>query len=214
MLLGIGPDEPVLLQLGRMVPRKGVETVVEALAVLAERHGLRPRLLVVGGESDDADPRRTPEIGRLQDVAERLGVTDQVTWVGRRDRERLKYYYAAADAFVTVPWYEPFGITPVEAMACGVPVIGSDVGGIKYSVRDGETGYLVPPRDPVALADRVAQLISSPAVAARLREAAIHRANAEFTWERVGGLVDLLYRDVLAVRPPVAAGSGITWRHA
>ena len=76
----------------------------------------------------------------------------------------LRYYYGAADVFVTVPWYEPFGITPVEAMACGVPVIGARVGGIKYTVQDGRTGFLVEPRDPAGLAHRVAQLLSDPAI--------------------------------------------------
>src|SRR5204862_4047285 len=97
-----------------------------------------------------------PEIGRLQATAREEGVQELVTFVGRRGRETLKYYYSAADVFVTVPWYEPFGITPVEAMACATPVIGSNVGGVKYSVRDGETGYLVPPRDPDELAERLA----------------------------------------------------------
>ena len=81
-----------------------------------------------------------------------------MTFTGRRPRESLKLYYSAADVFVTTPWYEPFGITPLEAMACGTPVIGSSVGGIKYSVADGETGYLVPPRDPYALADKLGSL--------------------------------------------------------
>ncbi len=148
IVLGLSPDEPILLQLGRMVPRKGVDTVISALARLRELSDLRPRLLVVGGESEEPDPGRTPEIARLAEVARREGVEDQVVFVGRRDRDQLKYYYSAADLFVSTPWYEPFGITPLEAMACGTPVIGSNVGGIKFSVRDGETGYLVPPRDP------------------------------------------------------------------
>src|SRR5207248_795288 len=104
----------------------------------------------------------TPEIGRLQALAAEEGVRELVTFVGRRGRETLKYYYSAADIFVTVPWYEPFGITPVEAMACGTPVIGSNVGGIKFTVRDGETGYLIPPNDPVALAERLAYLYEHP----------------------------------------------------
>ena len=94
------------------------------------------------------DPAITPEIGRLQALAREENVEERVRFVGRRGRDDLKYYYSAADVFITVPWYEPFGITPVEAMACGTPVIGSNVGGVKFTVRDGETGYLVPPNDP------------------------------------------------------------------
>ncbi len=197
MVTGIEGDEPVLLQLGRMVPRKGVATVIESLAELRDRHGLSPRLLVVGGASQDADPAVTPEIGRLQDTARRLGVDGQVTWVGRRGRELLKYYYSAADLFVTVPWYEPFGITPVEAMACGTPVIGANVGGIKFTVRDGETGYLVPPRDAAALADRIAHALANPAILAVLRRRAVRRAGDLFTWDRVTRALEELYEDAI-----------------
>jgi D-inositol-3-phosphate glycosyltransferase len=146
------PDERVILQLGRIVPRKGVDTAVRGFARLVKHHGVAARLLIVGGESDEPDPAATPEIGRLEAIARAEGVGDRVTFVGRRGREALKYYYSAADVFVTVPWYEPFGITPLEAMACGTPVVGSNVGGIKYTARDGETGYLVPPDDPDKLA--------------------------------------------------------------
>jgi glycosyltransferase involved in cell wall biosynthesis len=114
--LTIPPEERVILQLGRMVPRKGVDTVIRGLGRLVRQHHITARLLIVGGESDDPDPAVTPEIGRLMAIAEEEGVRDLVTFVGRRGRETLKYYYSAADVFVTVPWYEPFGITPVEAM--------------------------------------------------------------------------------------------------
>src|SRR5262245_46869110 len=127
-------------------------------------------LLVVGGESREPDPAATPEIGRLRRVAAEEGVAGAVTFVGSRRRDELRLYYAAADVFVTTPWYEPFGITPVEAMACGRPVVGAAVGGIKATVRDGETGFLVPPKDPAALAERLARLLRAGA-APRLRPA-------------------------------------------
>jgi D-inositol-3-phosphate glycosyltransferase len=160
--LGLTPDEPIILQLGRMVPRKGVDTVIRGFARLRREHGIAARLLVVGGDSNDADAGVTPEIGRLQAIARAEGVADHVVFVGRRGREVLKYYYSAADVFVTTPWYEPFGITPVEAMACGTPVIGSNVGGIKFTVRDGETGYLVAPDDPAAIGERIATCTAIP----------------------------------------------------
>jgi glycosyltransferase involved in cell wall biosynthesis len=139
-----------------MVPRKGVDNVIRGLARLRRDHGISARLLVVGGESETPDPAITPEIGRLLAIAEEEAVTDAVTFVGSRGRGVLCYDYCAADVFVTTPWYEPFGITPVEAAACGTPVVGAAVGGIRTTVVDGETGYLVPPRDPDALADRLA----------------------------------------------------------
>ncbi len=183
--LGLDPDERVLLQLGRMVPRKGVDDVIRALARLRGEHGVAARLLVVGGESREPDPEKTPEIGRLMAVARAEGVADVVTFAGSRDRHELRDCYAAADVFVTTPWYEPFGITPVEAMACGVPVVGSAVGGIKTTVRDGETGFLVPPRDPAALADRLAHLLRRPELLRQMGATALRRARRHYTWDRV-----------------------------
>jgi glycosyltransferase involved in cell wall biosynthesis/phosphoheptose isomerase len=196
--LGLPADERVILQLGRMVPRKGVDTAIRGLARLIHQHGIRARLVIVGGDSDAPDPRVTPELGRLQEIARAENVADGVTIVGRRGRETLKYYYSAADVFVTVPWYEPFGITPVEAMACGTPVIGSNVGGIKFSVRDGETGYLIPPNDPDALAERLAYLYQHPKLMGVLSRQAVGRANDLFTWQKITDHVVATYERVLA----------------
>lgn len=198
--LGLPPDEHIVLQLGRMVPRKGVDNVIRGFGRLVRRHHIPARLLIVGGESDDPDPDATPEIGRLQAVAEEEGVADRVTFVGRRGRETLNYYYSAADVFVSTPWYEPFGITPLEAMASGTPVIGSNVGGIKFTVRDGETGYLVPPQDPDALGERLAYLYKNPKLLSVFRNHAIRRANDLFTWERVAFAMTALYEEVVTAR--------------
>ncbi len=166
------------------------------------QHGIRARLLIVGGDSDDPDPQITPEIGRLRQIASAEGLDQDVVFVGRRDREQLRYYYSAADVFVTTPWYEPFGITPVEAMACGTPVVGSNVGGIKFTVRDGENGYLVPPNDPDALAERIAHLYQNPKLLSVLSRQAVRRANDLFTWQRVTGAVADLYEEVLSASQP------------
>jgi glycosyltransferase involved in cell wall biosynthesis len=94
---------------------------------------------------------------------------------------------AAADVFITTPWYEPFGITPVEAMACGTPVVGSAVGGIKATVKDGRTGYLVPPNDPEALASRLADLLRDQTRLRAFGRNAVREARAHYTWNRVAG---------------------------
>lgn len=185
IVLGLPMTERLILQLGRMVPRKGVETVIRGLACLHENHQIPAHLVVVGGESEWPDPSLTPEIGRLQGIAEELGVNEHVTFVGRRQRDVLKYYYSAADVFVSVPWYEPFGMTPVESMACGTPVIGAAVGGIKYTVKDGETGYLIPPRNPQILGDYLAHCFRKPQVLQRLGQQAIQRVNDNFTWRHI-----------------------------
>jgi glycosyltransferase involved in cell wall biosynthesis len=194
--LGLPSDVPVLLSVGRLVPRKGVDNIIRALGVLVRRLGVPAELLVVGGNSDIADPALTPEIARLRSVAVEAGVADRVTFTGRRSRELLKLYYSAADVFVTTPWYEPFGMTPVEAMACGTPVVGARVGGIKYSVLDGSKGYLVPPNDPLALAERLNEICSSRRLAERFSSVAVRRAYALFRWERVAQSLAVLYGDV------------------
>ena len=201
--LGLPPDEFLCLQLGRIVPRKGVDNTIRGFARLVHRHGVPAKLIIVGGESDDPDVDATPELARLGRIAVDEGVEERVVFAGRRGRDALKYYYSAADVFVTTPWYEPFGITPVEAMACGTPVVGSNVGGIKFTVRDGETGYLVPPNDPDALAERLAHLYRHPKLLGVFRRQAVRRANDLFTWEGVASAVASLYEEVLAAqRPP------------
>jgi phosphoheptose isomerase len=198
--LGLPSDRPIVLHLGRLVARKGADNVVRGFARLVRHHGIPAHLVIVGGESDEPDPQRTPEIGRLQDIARAEGVADAVMFAGRRGRDALKLYYSAADVFVTTPWYEPFGITPVEAMACGTPVIGSNVGGIKFTVRDGETGYLVPPKDPEALAERLAHLLQHPKLLALLGRQGTGRARDLFSWQGVTHSIASLYEEVLSAR--------------
>ncbi len=108
----------------------------------------------------------------------------------------LKYYYSAADIFISTPWYEPFGITPLEAMACGTPVIGSNVGGIKFTVEDSKTGFLVPPNNPAALALKVKTLINNPLLMKEMKLASIQRVNKHFTWKNVALLVGKLYKRI------------------
>jgi glycosyltransferase involved in cell wall biosynthesis len=110
----------------------------------------------------------------------------------------LRLYYSAADVFVTTPWYEAFGLTAVEAMACGTPVVAAAVGGLKYSVLHGRTGFLVPPNDPGALAERLRELCCSPRLAEQFATASVRRAHALFRWEGVAYALSRLYRQVEA----------------
>lgn len=200
--IGTDPAEKTILQLGRMVPRKGVDNVVRAIARLVHQYKLPVRLLIVGGESALPDPNVTPEIGRLQDLANELDVTQNVTFVGSRDRSELKYYYNASDVFVSTPWYEPFGITILEAMACGLPVVGSNVGGIKHSIDHDRTGFLVPPNEPAILAARLHEILQSPALQKAFSERALNRVRTRFTWQIVTEQLMALYEDVEQGRMP------------
>ena len=196
--LGLADDEFVVLQLGRMVPRKGIDTVIEGVAELASRHGVRARLLVVGGAAPPGAGRDTAELRALMALTARLGLERQVTFTGPKAPAELRYWYSAADVFVTTPWYEPFGITPVEAMACATPVIGAAVGGIKSTVVDGRTGYLIAPRDPVQLAARLHRLYADPDLARRLGKAGWRRAHRYYTWRGVAQRILSIYEEVVA----------------
>jgi glycosyltransferase involved in cell wall biosynthesis len=196
--LGIDPDEFVVLQLGRMVARKGVDNVVAAVALLERAHGIRARLIVVGGNSAEPDPVITPELGRLMALAGKENIARRVTFTGSRPREALRTFYSSADVFVTTPWYEPFGITPLEAMACARPVIGAQVGGLKSTIVHGKTGYLVEPRNPAALAERLAALHRDPALARRMGLAGRRRVASQYTWSSVVDRLAAIYRATAA----------------
>jgi glycosyltransferase involved in cell wall biosynthesis len=189
-----------ILQLGRLVPRKGVDNVIRAVACLRRRHKVDARLCVVGGDARDLSVSRLPEVARLRAVCAEEGVTDVVEFAGRRDRFELARYYGASDVFVTTPWYEPFGITPVEAMACERPVVGADTGGIRTTVVDGRTGFLVPPRDAETLAERLAALARNPALRAQMGNAGLRRARRLYTWKRVATELLDVYGELSGIR--------------
>ena len=205
--IGLEGGGPVIVYVGRMLPRKDVRNVVRAVALLARRYEsssarapASARLLLVGGETECPDPLATPEIGELQRLAAEVGIADRILFTGKRQPETLKDYYCAGDIAVTTPWYEPFGLTPLEGQACGRPVIGSAVGGISFTIDDGVTGYLVPPRDPEALADRLAYLLDRPDLCQRMGIAARRRVERRFTWTRVAADMSALYASLLAKR--------------
>jgi len=194
--LQLPPDGNILLQLGRIVPRKGIDNVIRALKYLPA--ALRPvHLLIVGGDQDSEHGPCAAELRRLAAIAREEGVMEDVTFTGPRQHEELKYYYSAADIFISTPWYEPFGITPLESMACGTPVIGSDVGGIKFTVVHGETGFLVPPKAPAALAEKISCLLGDPLLAGRMGAAAVKRVNHYFTWKKIARQMQVAYNALI-----------------
>jgi D-inositol-3-phosphate glycosyltransferase len=199
--IGLDPDQMVVAYIGRMLPRKDPRNIVRAVAHLAHEHELPVRLLLVGGETHAPDPTATPEIGELQRLAAELGISDRLIFTGKRQPDELRWYYSAADVAVTTPWYEPFGLTPLEAMACGIPVIGSAVGGITFTIADGDTGYLVPPRNPAALTERLRHLLLQPALRQQMGRAARRRVEREFTWSTVAHRTSALYASLLRREP-------------
>jgi glycosyltransferase involved in cell wall biosynthesis len=194
------PDDapPRLLVIGRLVERKGVGNVIEALAGLP---GVR--LSVAGGPPRD-QLETDPEVARLHEIAARCGVADRVDFLGAVAREDVPTLMCAADVVVCVPWYEPFGIVPVEAMACGRPVVGSAVGGLLDTVVPGETGELVPPRRPDLLAPVLRDLLADPVRRHRYGEAGRRRAVETYQWRHVVDATEQVYESVLS--PTVSTG--------
>jgi len=197
-------DSRRLLYVGRLVRRKGIGNVIAALPDLP---GVE---LVVAGGPRRSELREDPEGRRLLELAERHGVADRVDLRGQVPRERLPALIRSADAVVSVPWYEPFGIVPLEAMACGVPVIASAVGGMIDSVVDRRTGVHVPPRDPERLAEAAAALLGDPQRRRAYGVGGAKRVRRLYDWRRVGAQVLGAYDEVLRSRRARRAGGTST----
>ena len=184
-------DRRRVVSLGRLVERKGVGNVVKALAVAPDAE------LVIAGGPDRASLDDDPAVRRLRAVARAAGVEDRVTLTGRLAREQVPALLRSADVAVAVPWYEPFGIVPIEAMACGVPVIASAVGGMIDTVVDGVTGVHVPPRDVGALAGALSRLLGAPDLRRRLGRAGAARARERYGWDGIAGATREVYRELV-----------------
>ncbi len=178
----------------RLVERKGVGNVVEALAQLP---GVE---LVVAGGPDRGRLDADPEAVRLRGLASACGVADRVALRGRLAHEDVPPLLRSADVAAVCPWYEPFGMVPLEAMACGLPVVASAVGGMLDTVVDGMTGLLVPPRCPGRIAEALSELLADPARRAAMSSVAADRARL-YSWDRVGDLTLGVYRGVLELAP-------------
>jgi D-inositol-3-phosphate glycosyltransferase len=182
-----------VLSVSRLVPRKGVDTVIAAL-------GRLPRdveLTVAGGPGADRLDD-DPEVRRLRALAARTGVADRVTFLGAVAHDALPGLYRDADAVACVPVYEPFGLVPLEAMACGRPVVAAAVGGLADTVVDGVTGHHVPAGDPAAVAAALDALRAHPRRARAFGRAGRRRAVAEYGWDRVAAAHEQAYAGVVA----------------
>ncbi|MDH2445392.1 glycosyltransferase [Amnibacterium sp. CER49] len=188
-------DRMRILAVSRLVQRKGVGIAIEALAELV-RHGVDAELVVVGGAGDAEHLEADPEVERLRRVIAEQGVTDRVTLLGRIEHEDLPQWYRSADVVVCAPWYEPFGIVPLEAMACGVPVVASSVGGLIDTVVEDVTGLHVPPRDPQAVAEAVGLLLAEPERRRRYGRAGRRRATGRYSWHRIAAETARVYQQL------------------
>lgn len=178
-----GRDHVLILTLARIIERKGQDLVIRALARLARD---RPELAhqaryVIAGRGPEQ------ELLRLEKLAAGLGVADRVHFAGYVATEDMRFVYNACDIYVMASRVvsgqdvEGFGITFLEAAACGKPVIGGHSGGVPDAIADGETGFLVDPEDPAELAVYLARLIEHPRLRRRMGEAGLNRVRTQFS---------------------------------
>jgi glycosyltransferase involved in cell wall biosynthesis len=195
-----------IVVVSRLVPRKGIDDVIAALPDLPGTE------LIVAGGPPEAALCGDPEARRLASLARGLGVADRVRFLGGVTRDELPPLLRSADLVACVPWYEPFGIVPLEAMACGVPVIGSAVGGLLDTVDDRRTGLLVPPRDPRAVTEAAAHLLGNPSLRAHMGAEAAARVRQHFTWHEVArATLEIYQRLASRDRSATALAPGHDW---
>ncbi|GAA0224399.1 glycosyltransferase [Cryptosporangium japonicum] len=183
-------DRPRLLQVGRLVPRKGADVALRALRAIPDAE------LVLAGGPPFERLASEPEAQRLLSLARSLGVADRLVLLGGVDRARMPSLFRSADVVLCPPRYEPFGIVPLEAMACARPVVASAVGGHLDTVADGRTGYLVAPEDPATLARAVTSLLQAPSTRDEFGAAGRRRAESRYGWDRVAAATEVAYREV------------------
>lgn len=194
--LGLDPQAKIVLYVGRFDPRKGIETFVRSCAQLKAAYGDKLQLAIVGGSSPDrADGK---ERTRIKSIVQSLGLGDRTLFAGQVGHDRLPLYYGAADVCVIPSHYEPFGLVAIEAMACGTPVVASNVGGLRFTVLPEETGLLVPPHDIDGFAAAIDRVLSNELWANKLSQQGSANVDRRFSWSGVGIQLSDLYRRVLA----------------
>lgn len=199
--LGIDPATKVVLYVGRFDKRKGIETLVRAMGQSSLRGQADLKLMIAGGST----PGKSDGIerDRIEGIVAELGLTDMTHFPGRLDVE-LPTYYAAADVVVVPSHYEPFGLVPIEAMACRTPVVASNVGGLQFTIVNEVTGLLVPPKDEAAFAQAIDRILSDSAWGNQLGQTARHRVEIAFSWDSVAGGLGYLYNNLMSEKtePP------------
>lgn len=185
-----------VVSVGRFVPRKGFDTMVRALTAIPDTE-----LVIVGGP-DKSQLHTDREACRLLQLADELGVADRVQLIGSVARQDMPAVLRSADVVACTPWYEPFGIVPLEAMACGIPVVASAVGGMLDTVVDDVTGRLVKPRDPSEVAAAINSLLRDDFLRQGFGGAGVDRARARYSWDRVAADTSRIYDRLVAAESP------------
>src|SRR5512143_3016909 len=199
MYVGLKPDDRMILYVGRIEPLKGVDTLIQAMSCLQWKEVEPVHLAIIGGDPSASPREMSTEMARLQKLCDDLCVGQTVVFLGKRDQDKLPYYYSAAEVVVMPSHYESFGMVALEAMASGTPVIASDVGGLGFLVQDGETGFTIPDDEPDTMCQRLSLLLSDD----RLRDQMGQRAAEvalSYSWEKIARNVVGVYDEVLSAK--------------
>jgi D-inositol-3-phosphate glycosyltransferase len=198
--IGVPAEHRMILFAGRIERLKGIDTLFRAIAQLRAR---RPDMAwhnmcvsVIGGDPSELGQRENEEMARLHELRDDLGLADLIAFLGARDQDTLHYYFSAADMLVMPSHYESFGMVALEAMACGTPVIASDVGGLHELVKHNKTGIRVKVQDLDALAHAIERLLDDPALRRRMGHAASCYAE-DFAWSRIVDRLLITYSEIL-----------------
>jgi D-inositol-3-phosphate glycosyltransferase len=207
--IGVPPCGRMLLFVGRIEPLKGLDVLIEAIGIMHQNEVYKDNpfcLAIIGGEPDEDSEKANIEMSRIKALTERYGLSDLVTFLGKRDQDSLPYYYSAAEAVVVPSQYESFGMVALEAMACGTPVVASQIGGLAYLVQDGVTGYMVPVDEPAELANRLSVLLQDQDLRERMGKQAVLVAR-EYAWDKIVPKMMAVYNEVLGNSTGNQAGS-------
>jgi D-inositol-3-phosphate glycosyltransferase len=195
--IGLASYQRVVLFVGRIEPLKGLDTLIQAMSCLKVDDLRGPvYLAIIGGDPSASPQEMSKEMARLQKLCDDLCMGQMVVFLGRRNQDTLPYYYSSADVVVMPSHYESFGMVALEAMACGTPVIASQVGGLAYLVQDGVTGYHVPDGDVDALRDKLSLLLGNPDEHRRMGLCAAEYAQ-DYAWEKIAAQIVDVYLDLL-----------------
>lgn len=196
MYVGLKPDDRMVLFVGRIEPLKGLDTLIEAMSALQLKETQRVHLAIIGGDPAASPQEMSAEMARLQKLCDDLSMGQTVVFLGKRDQDKLPYYYSAAELLVMPSHYESFGMVALEAMACGTPVIASEVGGLAYLVKDGETGFTIPDQEPDTLCEKISWLLNDHDLRRSMSERAVKYAQ-DYAWEKITSQIVDVYQDLV-----------------
>jgi len=192
-------EDKIILYIGRIDWRKGIETLIRAFPLVSKKlPKLNLYLMITGGKiGKNGNLADKKEINRLKDIVEELGIEKKVLFLGKRNQEKLCYYYSSANVFVTPPYYEPFGMTALEAMRCGAPIVASNIGGLSYIIQNRKTGLFFPAGNYKNLADKIVKLFDDEKLRNKLIKNAEETVKENYNWKKVASDISNLYQELL-----------------